>query len=229
MKIKKIKSNYSNLGLDKISKDLVLNIDEHYDEKGDFDYDSYVKAQTRLNVQKINLNFEGPNITRIKKISKYIKKNIPNLNFGLCHGTRTGSEQQDFKKFLKVDVLGTEISHTATEFPDTIRWDFHEIKDEWINNVCFIFSNSLDHSYDPIYCLSQWMKCIKPAGKIFLQKSKDDYPDHINAYPEADMFQSSDEAFLKIIDASGAGEWIYKSPKELIENSRKRVIVLERK
>ena len=101
MKIKKIKSKYSNLGLDKISKDLVLNIDEHSDEKGDFDYDSYVKAQTRLNVQKINLNFEGPNITRIKKISKYIKKNIQNLNFGLCHGTRTGSEQQDFKKFYQ--------------------------------------------------------------------------------------------------------------------------------
>ena len=229
MKIEKIKSKYLNLGLDKSSKDLVLNVDAHIDKNGDFDYDSYVKAQTRLNVQKINLNFEGPRFSRIMKITQYIKENIPNLNFGLCHGTRTGSEQQYFKKLLKVDVLGTEISHTATEFPDTIRWDFHEIKDEWINNVCFIFSNSLDHSYDPIHCLSQWMKCIKPAGKIFLQKSEDDYPDHINTYPEADMFQSSDEAFLKIIDAAGAGEWIYKSPKELIENPTKRVIVLERK
>lgn len=221
--------NLKNKYLDIDSKEMNLNIHEHLDENGEFDYDAYVEAQTKVNLKKID--FSGPNYSRINMVATYIKKHIPNIKFGICHGTRRGTEQRDFKNILNIPVIGTEISHTAEQFPDTIQWDFHEVKEEWLDSVSFIFSNSLDHSYDPIKCLNAWMSCIAPDGKIFLQRGQDDLPGiaKTNKHPEADMFQASEKAFAQVVDAAGSGEWIVSSPEELKINNEKRIIVLERK
>lgn len=57
----------------------------------------------------------------------------------LCHGTRNEKEQKLFlKKYPNAEIVGTEISHTAKDFPLTVQWDFHDIKDEWIGKF-FIF------------------------------------------------------------------------------------------
>ena len=79
---------------------------------------------------------------------------IDTVEFGICHGTRRGKEQEWFRKYLGCGVIGTEISDTVEQFPHTIEWDFHETKAEWINSADFIYSNSLDHSYDPKKCLT---------------------------------------------------------------------------
>jgi hypothetical protein len=48
----------------------------------------------------------------------------------LCHGTRNGKEQKMFlNKYPNAEIVGTEISHTAKDFPMTVQWDFHDIKD----------------------------------------------------------------------------------------------------
>jgi hypothetical protein len=73
-------------------------------------------------------------------------------------------------------VIGTEISDTATQFPHTIQWDFHETKPEWIDAVDFIYSNSFDHSYDPQRCLNAWMSCLKKGGLCILEHSSDNSP-----------------------------------------------------
>ena len=216
-------------------------------EKGDgsFDYELYKAAQTNVNLRKVHSAAgTGPDQWKIKLISKHIKKNIPDLKFGLCHGTRQGSEQKDFNEFLGINVIGTEISHTAADFPNTIQWDFHNAKDEWKENVCFIFSNSFDHSYDPIACLQTWMSCVKSGGKIYLQRGPDDRPragtlkqnfgdssigiDNINQIP-ADIFRSKDEVFSRIVDIAGLGKWQIAKPKELMFKIDKRIIVLERR
>ena len=205
-----------------------LNIDLHLDENGNFDYKSYVEAQTKVNVEKAH--FKGPAFKRIKMVADYIKKHIPDATSGICHGTRRGTEQRDFKKLLNIPVIGTEISHTAEAFPDTIQWDFHEVKEEWLDSMSFIFSNSLDHSYDPIKCLSAWMSCVTATGKIFLQRGQDDLPDSPPPRrPAADMFQASAEAFEKIVAIASASTWGVKYPEELKINSKKRIIVLERR
>ncbi|PZQ43933.1 MAG: hypothetical protein DI551_11175 [Micavibrio aeruginosavorus] len=67
--------------------------------------------------------------------------------------------------------MGTEISETAKDFPNTIQWDFHNVKPEWIGSVDFIYSNSFDHSYDPEKCLNAWMSCITPNGLCILEHS----------------------------------------------------------
>jgi hypothetical protein len=104
-------------------------------------------------------------------LSEYISKHLGSVQFGLCHGTRQGKEQAWFKKHLKCEVLGTEISDTAEQFPDTIQWDFHEVKPEWIGAVDFVYSNSFDHSYDPEKCLKAWMSCIRKGGLCVLEQS----------------------------------------------------------
>lgn len=214
-----IKDKYKDIAREELN----LHINEYLDENGKFDYDSYVANQTELNIKKIE--YSGPMKWRLEKIAEYIKKHIPNLTFGICHGTRRGTEQERFKYHLDIPVIGTEISTTAEQFPDTIQWDFHEIKKEWLNNVSFIFSNSLDHSYDPIYCLSQWMKCISPGGKIFLQRGTGYHPrsktsggkgfDGGNKY---DMFQCTDDAFEKIVELAGKGKWTILYPSSLGES-----------
>jgi hypothetical protein len=131
------------------------------------DYETYVKAQTATNKEKLHKVWAQEQ--EIDQIASYIETHIPNPTFGICHGVRNGWEVEKFKELLGVDVIGTEISDTAAQFPGVIQWDFHKVKDEWINNVDFIYSNALDHSYDPQFCLDQWMRCLKPTGRCFIQ------------------------------------------------------------
>jgi len=132
-------------------------------------YEEYLALQIETNKRKIHRVWAGKK--EIKKISVYIKDNIPNPQFGICHGSRNGWEVEAFRKALGIEVIGTDISPTAIQFHHMIQFDFHKIKDEWIDNVDFIYSNSLDHSYDPEMCLDQWMKCIKLTGFCFIEWS----------------------------------------------------------
>lgn len=131
------------------------------------DYNEYKQSQIEGNLRKLDCVWASEE--NIKMLADHIKQHVPDLKFGICHGTRRGEEQALFRKILNIEVIGTEISPTATQFPNTIEWDFHDVKDEWINNVDFIYSNSFDHSYDPQKCLDAWMSCIKPNGLCILE------------------------------------------------------------
>ena len=140
-------------------------------------YDEYVTAQVNGNLGKYKSHSYVDNKV-IGGIVHYMTSNNVNPSFGLCHGTRRGLEQQYFIDWFKsqnisVSVLGTEISPTATEFKNTIQWDFNEVKDEWINNVDFIYSNSFDHSFNPTKTIDAWMSCLKDGGLCFIEWSKD--------------------------------------------------------
>ncbi len=125
------------------------------DKIGNFDHEHYMKIQTNANRKKINNIWAREE--DIATISDYIKSRFSTLEFGICHGTRRGLEQKWFSKFLDCSVIGTEISDTAEEFDNTVQWDFHEVKAEWIGKADFIYSNSLDHSYDPEKALNSWI------------------------------------------------------------------------
>lgn len=137
---------------------------------GSFDYERYRKIQEDGNKLKINSVWAIEE--NISFLADYLKKQLPSeINFGICHGTRRGKEQEWFRKYLGsgAEVIGTEISETAKEFPNTIQWDFHQVKDEWRDNVDFIYSNSFDHSYNPEMCLNAWMSCVRKGGLCILE------------------------------------------------------------
>lgn len=156
-------------------------------------YEEYKEAQIAGNKRKIDAVWVQEE--NIELISKYLKSHFAGMRFGLCHGTRNGVEQQLFKKYLGIDILGTEISPTANDFPDTIEWDFHDVKPEWIDSVDFIYSNAFDHSYDPEKCLDAWMSCVKKTGCCILEWT----PKHM-VKSKTDPFAASAEEYKRLIE-----------------------------
>ena len=136
---------------------------------GTFDYERYKRVQTAGNRRKIETVWAGEE--NIAFLAEFIRGAVGDVRFGICHGTRRGEEQKWFREQLGAEVIGTEISDTATQFPHTIQWDFHEVKPEWVGAVDFIYSNALDHSYDPRACLDAWMSCLRPGGVCIIEHS----------------------------------------------------------
>lgn len=90
---------------------------------------------------------------------------------GICHGARNGFEVEFLSKHLKGEILGTDISETATDYPNMVVWDFHEENPEWDGKFDFVYSNSLDQAMAPDRALASWAKQIKPDGRIYIEHS----------------------------------------------------------
>lgn len=162
-------------------------------------YEEYKKKQIEANVRKLDRTWVDP--ASLKNVMKYIHDNL-NVKPRkiLCHGTRRGLEQEyilDYFKDIKdLDVIGTEISHTATEFPNTIQWDFHDVKDEWVGSIDIIYSNSFDHSIKPRECLDTWMSCLKQNGICVIEYST--HTDHKMC--ETDPFAATLHEYKDLIE-----------------------------
>ncbi|MEQ8396976.1 hypothetical protein [Thalassobaculum sp.] len=171
-------------------------------DDGSFDYDRYRATQIAANKAKLDAVFA------IKDNIGYLAERVLEIRgpctFGLCHGTRRGLEQQWFSEFLNCTVIGTEISDTAVQFPNTIQWDFHNVKDEWISETDFIYSNSWDHSYEPRYCFDQWVKCLKPGGLMILEHSSRHLPSTVNP---VDPFGASIDDLVRLLNSWGNGRY----------------------
>jgi len=176
-------------------------------------FQAYRDAQVRANEEKQDVIWVDRE--NIEFLSRYILTKIPHPTFGLCHGTRQGKEQEWFHEFLGCDVLGTEISPSADTYPNTIEWDFHKIKAEWIVNTDFIYSNSIDHSYNPEKCLNAWVKCLKPRGLIILEHSMPGHgPDKVT---ESDPFGVDFPTMCSLLDQWGKGNNVMRSRYEITD------------
>lgn len=96
---------------------------------------------------------------------------------GLCHGTRNGFEQNYFNSLgANVICIGTDISETAANYENSLCWDFHEPRLEWQNYFDFVYSNSLDHSYNPSLALATWLNQIKEGGTVVIELTQHHSP-----------------------------------------------------
>lgn len=184
-------------------------------EDGSFDYAGYKQAQIEGNI--IKLDYVWARSENIAFLADYIRKVIGQPTFGICHGTRRGKEQEWFRDYLECEVIGTEISETAEQFPHTICWDFHESRPEWVEAVDFIYSNSLDHSYDPEKCISVWINCLKKGGLCIIEHSSED-----EGCSETDPFGAGIMIMPYLILKWGKGKW---GIRELIEAPSKGACV----
>ena len=132
-------------------------------------YNEYKETQVFYNKKK--LGHVWADETTLKMLCNFIKENIKKDKIiGLCHGSRNGFEQEFFNKNIhNSEVIGTDISETAKNFKDSVVWDFHKVKNEWINKFDFIYTNSLDQSYDPKLALTTWLNQIKENGFIIIE------------------------------------------------------------
>ena len=134
-------------------------------------YEEYKETQIFYNKKKINHVWADP--ISLKILSNFINNNIIKDNIkGLCHGSRNGFEQEFFNNNIQNSVvIRTDISETAKNFKNSVVWDFHEVKEKWINNFDFIYTNSLDQSYDPKLALTTWLEQINKDGYIIIEHS----------------------------------------------------------
>ena len=135
------------------------------------DYNEYRETQIFYNKKKIDKVW-ADEIT-LEKISDLLKDRIKtSIIKGICHGSRNGFEQNFFnEKKDGFEVIGTDISDTAKDYKDSVVHDFHNEKKEWINNFDFVYSNSLDQSFDPKKALEVWLNQIKEKGFIIIEHS----------------------------------------------------------
>jgi len=134
-------------------------------------YEEYRKTQIHYNKQKLDKVWADKDT--LKLISNFLKENISLDNIkGICHGSRNGFEQKYFQEEINnSDVIGTDISETANNFENSFVHDFNEEKKEWLNKFDFVYSNSLDQSYDPKKALNAWLKQVKKDGYIIIEHS----------------------------------------------------------
>ena len=132
-------------------------------------YEEYKNTQVFWNIKKINHVWADKDSLLV--ISNFINENIVKDNIkGLCHGSRNGFEQEFFNSnVINSKTIGTDISKTANNFKNSVVWDFHEIKNDWLNQFDFIYTNSLDQSYDPQKALTTWLGQINNGGYIFIE------------------------------------------------------------
>ena len=136
-------------------------------------YDHYVKAQTDGNKKKLTKVYVD------KRVIDNIKKLHPSAATILCHGSRNGAEIKMFQEcYASAEVLGTEISDTASQFENTVQWDFTHQKDEWVGHWDVIYTNSFDHSMDPEATLGTWRDQLSESGRIYLDYSFESKHNH---------------------------------------------------
>ena len=134
-------------------------------------YDEYKDTQIFFNKQKINKVWADENTLKI--VSNFLKENIKSEKIkGLCHGSRNGFEQKCFiNEIPNAEVIGTDISETANDYDNSIVHDFHDEKKEWIENFDFVYSNSLDQSYDPEKALNTWINQVRKDRYVIIEHS----------------------------------------------------------
>ena len=161
------------------------------------DYDEYKKIQTAANKLKLDrIWVSNFSLTEIQKRAG------PFVNSILCHGTRNGAEQTLFKKrYPNANrIIGTEISDTASQFPMTVQWDFMEPKEEWINQFDIVYSNSLDHSIDPLKTITTWIEQVSPIGYLYIDHG---FQNRTNTSSAMDPLELSPKELEELIAQAG--------------------------
>jgi SAM-dependent methyltransferase len=192
------------------------------------DYDTYKAVQTAGNKAKLRRQFVKE--SHVVQLAAYLDDVFPSIDFGLCHGTRSGAEQAWFSRHLKgaPKVIGTEISDTANQFANTVQWDFHQINPDWSKRCDFVYSNSWDHAFDPVKAFGAWIDALKPGGRLLLDYTKGQSTEASNAL---DPFGVSYERLCTLLDDNFSGvsrrlpvlDYRKSNPEY-----RARVVVLER-
>ena len=159
-------------------------------------YEEYVAAQTEANKRKLRNTWVRSET--IDLIAGCVSEYVVAI---LCHGTRNGFEQALFrKKFPHAIISGTEISDTAKTFPMTAHHDFHDPLDTWHGCAQIVYSNSLDHAYDPRKALLTWRDQLAPHGRLFIEYS---FTEQTNVSSAADPLEISREELEQLFEECG--------------------------
>jgi len=167
-------------------------------------YDShsqYRKAQKQGYRFKLSRNPEG-HFAESEELDFIVKSDVgkPPI-FGLCMGVRNGWEVRYLQKdFIGQAIYGVEIGDIPKEHRHFIlQGDFHDLVPRWIERANFVYSNSLDHSFNPRMALGVWEKYLKPGGSMFISWTPWHDVDH-TSMKHGDIFGASLEEYTDLIN-----------------------------
>ena len=123
---------------------------------------------------------------------------------GMCHGARNGFEVTWFREHLNGEIMGTDISPTATDFPHMHVWDFHNDNSHWHGRFDFIYTNSLDQAMEPARALNAWARQIVPCGRIYIEHTMEHSPEYAS---EMDPFGAHPMAMPYLFFIWGRGKY----------------------
>lgn len=139
------------------------------------DYEQYRDVQVLHNKRKISIIFADE--STLKLLASELRSEFPNKQLrGLCHGARNGFEQNYLRDFSGFDVTGTDISDTALDFDHSVQWDFHDVNEEWVGKFDFVYSNSLDQSWQPRAALVTWLNQLNDTGILVIEHTEQHGP-----------------------------------------------------
>lgn len=138
-------------------------------------YDEYRATQVFHNRRKLDAVWADE--TTLGRVADRVLRERPEGSppvFGLCHGSRNGFEQRILRERLGpgAEVIGTDISETAEQFPHSVQWDFHDVREEWDGRCDFVYTNSLDQSWKPSQAVRLWVSQLKPGGLLFIEHTR---------------------------------------------------------
>ena len=166
------------------------------------DYESYKKAQIKGSHRRPN---RRPAIDKIEIDAIVAEwKDRPTPGKVLCHGARCGTELNLFQAAWPAAVLiGTDL---APRVPSVLEWDFNQPNAEWTGKMDLVYSNSLDHSPNPLETVRTWLDQLTPEGLLFVQWNSQHVTIIANAasmYPGGDCFGSSLDEFIRVFETVG--------------------------
>lgn len=115
------------------------------------------------------------------RIAEWCRVNQLQVRRGICHGARAGNECDELMRLLPMaDVIGTDIvpysgkSKLIRGKATVVEWDFNVPKPEWVGAFDLVYTNSLDHSDNPVVTLSVWIEQLAWNGALFVQWNRAD-------------------------------------------------------
>ena len=135
----------------------------HHYEGG---YEEYKKTQIYFNKKKLNSIWADE--TTLCAIVNDLKSSGLGVN-GICHGARNGYEVEYFRNHLDSEVIGTDISDTAKNFPNMVVCDYYDQNPKWVKSFDFVYSNSLDQALYPDKALKTWAHQLNENGRIYIE------------------------------------------------------------
>lgn len=159
------------------------------------DYEDYVNKQTKYNKRKEEWIWVWDETIRL------ICQDYNDIHGApakiLCHGTRGGWEQKYFKdNFPDAEILGTEISDTASKYDMTIQHDFSLPLEDWIGQADIVYSNSIDHSINIHKTLQTWRDQLSENGVMYLEVGDQVW---FGEPSESDPLSISEEQFNEVL------------------------------
>lgn len=133
-------------------------------------YEEYRDVQIHFNKQKIDQVWaDQKTLQRVASILLQEFSEKAEIH-GLCHGTRNGFEQNFLRETSdKILAIGTDISDTANDYENSVQWDFHDVNEDWTGKKDFIYTNSLDQSWQPKVAVETWLAQLNRDGMLIIE------------------------------------------------------------